>query len=136
MKDTLRPGLTAEAKITVDDGRTTSILGPDMKVYATPFMILDVERTCRDVIRQHTDAGEDSVGAKVEMEHLAPALPGSDVVVSVRVVEVNGRRVRFAASVRDSIDEIGRGFHERFVVEVEKARARQQKKRAQLQAAR
>jgi predicted thioesterase len=136
MKDTLRPGLTAEARITVDDGRTTSILGPDMKVYATPFMILDIERTCRDLIRQHTDPGEDSVGAKVEVEHLAPALPGSEVTVAVRLVEANGRRMRFAASVRDAVDEIGRGFHERFVVEVEKARARQQKKRAQLQGAR
>jgi len=136
MKESLRPGLTAEAKITVDDTRVTAILGPDMKVYATPFMIRDIERTCRDLILAHVDPGEDSVGARVEVEHLAPALPGSEVTVSVKLVEMNGRRLRFAASVRDAIDEIGRGHHERFVVEVAKARARQDKKRAQLQAAR
>jgi predicted thioesterase len=136
MKDTLRVGLAAEAKLTVDDTRLTAVLGPDLKVYATPFMIRDVERTCRDLILAHVDPGEDSVGAKVEIEHLAPALPGSEVTIAVKIVEMNGRRVRFSASVRDSIDEIGRGFHERFVVEVAKARARQEKKRAQLQAQR
>ena len=136
MKDTLRPGLASEAKITVDDTRVTAILGPDMKVYATPFMIRDIERTCRDLILAHVDPGEDSVGAKVEVEHLAPALPGSEVTVSVKLIEMNGRRLRFAASVRDAIDEIGRGHHERFVVEVAKARARQEKKRTQLQAGR
>jgi predicted thioesterase len=136
MKESLRPGLTAEVGITVDDTRVTAILGPDMKVYATPFMIRDIERTCRDLILAHVDPGEDSVGAKVEVEHLAPALPGSEVTVSVKLVEMNGRRLRFAASVRDAIDEIGRGHHERFVVEVAKARARQEKKRAQMQATR
>ena len=133
MKDTLRVGLAAEAKITVDETRTTAILGPDMQVYATPFMIRDIERTCRDLILGHVDHGEDSVGAKVEVEHLAPALPGSEVTVSVRLIQVNGRRMRFEASVRDAFEEIGRGFHERFVVEVAKSRARQEKKRAQIQ---
>lgn len=133
MKDTLRVGLTAEAKCPVDDTRTTAILGPDMKVYATPFMIRDVERTCRELILGHVDPGEDSVGAKVEIEHLAPALPGTDVTVSVRLVAVNGRRLRFEASVRDAFEEIGRGHHERFVVEVAKSRARLDKKRAQIQ---
>ena len=136
MKDSLRVGLTAEAKYTVDETRVTAILGPDMKVYATPFMIRDIERTCRDLILAHVDSGEDSVGVKVEVEHLASALPGSEVTVAVELVEVNGRRMRFAASVRDALDEIGRGHHERFVVEVAKVRARQEKKRAQLQASR
>ena len=136
MKDSLRPGLKVDAKYTVDEGRVTAILGPEMKVYATPFMIRDIERTCRDLILAHIDPGEDSVGAKVEVEHLAPALPGSEVTVSVRLEEMNGRRLRFSALVRDAVDEIGRGYHERFVVEVAKARARQEKKRAQLQALR
>jgi fluoroacetyl-CoA thioesterase len=131
MKESLRVGLTAEAIYTVDEGRTTAILGPDMKVYATPFMIRDIERTCRDLILAHVDPGEDSVGAKVEVEHLAPALPGSEVRVSVRLIAVNGRRLRFEASVRDGVEELGRGFHERFVVEVAKSRARLDKKRAQ-----
>src|SRR5258708_1847519 len=134
MKDSLRPGLTAEVKHTVDEGRTTAVLGPALRGYATPFMILDIERACHDLIMQHADPGEGSVGVKVEVEHLAPTLPGTEVTVSVRLVEVNGRRLRFQASVRDRIEELGRGFHERFVVETAKSKARIEKKRDQLKA--
>jgi predicted thioesterase len=135
MKNSLRVGLTHDATYTVDESRVTGILGPDMKVYGTPYMIRDIERTCRELMLAHADPGEDSVGLKVEVEHLAPALPGQEVKVSVRLVEVNGRRLRFEASVRDRFEELGRGFHDRFVVEIAKSRARQEKKRAQIQAA-
>lgn len=135
MKDTLRVGLTHDATYTVDESRVTGILGPDMKVYGTPYMIRDIERTCRELMLAHADTGEDSVGLKVEVEHLAPALPGQEVKVSVRLVEMQGRRLRFEASVRDQFEELGRGFHDRFVVEISKSRARQEKKRAQIQAA-
>ncbi len=133
MKESLKPGLTHEAKYVVDETRVTAILGPELKVYATPFMIRDIERTCRELILAHVDAGEDSVGAKVEVEHLAPTLPGAEVTVTARLIEVQGRRLRFEVSARDRIEELGRGTHERFVVEVAKSRARLEKKRAQLQ---
>jgi fluoroacetyl-CoA thioesterase len=106
-----------------------------MKVYGTPYMIRDIERTCRELILQHTDPGEDSVGLKVEVEHVAPALPGQEVTVSVKCVEADRRRFRFQATVRDQFEELGRGFHDRFVVEIAKSRARQEKKRAQIEAA-
>ena len=132
MKDSLRAGVTREAKYVVDQGRTTAVLGEDMRVYATPFLILDVERTCHDLFKQHADEGEGSVGTKVEIEHLAPTLPGTEVTVSVKLIEVNGRRLRFQASVRDRIEELGRGFHDRFVVQTAKSKERIEKKRAQL----
>jgi fluoroacetyl-CoA thioesterase len=132
MKDTLKPGLTAEVKYTVDEGRTTAVLGADLRVYATPMMILDIERTCHELFKQHADAGEGSVGIKVEVEHLAPTIAGAEVTVSVKLLEMNGRKLRFQASVRDRIEELGRGFHERFVVETAKSKARIEKKRDQL----
>src|SRR5206468_1509342 len=136
MKDSLRVGLTHDATYIVDESRVTGILGPDMKVYGTPYMIRDIERTCRELMLAHADAGEDSVGLKVEVEHLALALPGQQVKVSVRLIEKDKRRLRFEATVRDEFEELGRGFHDRFVVEVAKSRARQEKKRAQILAAR
>ena len=135
MKDSLRVGLSTEAKIVVDESRTTTVLGPDKAVYATPFMIRDIERTCRELVKKHVDEGEDSVGARVDVEHLAPTLPGAEVTISARLVEMNGRRLRFQVSVRDKIEELGRGHHERFVVEVAKSHARLEKKRAQLKGA-
>ena len=40
-------------------------------VYATPRMVSDVEYACRDFLLAHLDAGEDSVGAHVSIDHLA-----------------------------------------------------------------
>ena len=60
MKPSLQPGVSLTRKILVDRERTISFMGEDARVYATPSMILDIEQACRDLILQHTDAGEDS----------------------------------------------------------------------------
>jgi fluoroacetyl-CoA thioesterase len=62
MKPSLQPGLSTVRRFTVDRDRTISFMGEDARVYATPRLILDIEFTCRDLIVQHADPGEDSVG--------------------------------------------------------------------------
>jgi len=124
MKPTLKPGLAATKKITVDEPRVISFMGDDCRVYATPRIISDVEYTCRDFLLGHLDAGEDSVGTKVNWEHVGPALLGADITISIKVVGVDGRRVTFEASVNDGADAVARGTHERFIVDVQKVRER------------
>ena len=70
-------------------------MGEDARVYATPSMIMDIERTCRDLIMEHADAGEDSVGIEVSIKHLAATLTGMTVEIAVRVAAVEGRKVTF-----------------------------------------
>jgi predicted thioesterase len=99
-------------------------MGEEARVYATPRLVSDIEYTCRALLLEHADAGEDSVGTEVAIRHLAAALPGSTVEITVRVTAVDGRRVTFEVSARDELDEISKGSHGRFVVEVEKTIAR------------
>ena len=73
---------------------------------------------------RHLDAGEDSVGTKVNWEHVGPALLGADITISIKVVGVDGRRVTFEALVDDGADAVARGTHERFIVDVQKVRER------------
>jgi acyl-CoA thioesterase FadM len=63
-------------------------------------MIRDIEITCRELWLPHCEAGEDSVGTRVEADHLAPALFGAQIEISVTAVEVEGRSVTFEASVQ------------------------------------
>ena len=93
------------------------------RVYATPALISDIEYTCRDGILAHLDPGEDSVGTRVELDHLAPTLPGMAVEITVTLAEVKGRLVTFDVIARDTLDEIGRGRHVRFVVDTAKTLA-------------
>ena len=120
MKDTLRPGLVHTARILVDNGRTVGFMGPEGRVYGTPYMILDIEHACRDLILQHADAGEDSVGTEVFVRHLAATLLDSAVEITVTVTAVEGRSVRFEVSAKDELDQICSGTHARFVVDKSK----------------
>ena len=120
MKDSLRPGLTAVKRITVDRERTISFMGEEARVYATPRLVSDMEYTCRDLLIAHCDPGEDSVGAELALRHTAPTLMGSTVEISATVTAVEGRKVVFEVSAKDEIETISGGTHTRFVVELPK----------------
>ena len=130
MKQSLKPGISSRKTLVVDEGRCIGFMGKEGMVYATPRMVSDVEYTCRDFLLEHLDAGEDSVGAHVSIDHLAPTPLGLKVDVEVKVSEVDRRKVVFTFSVKDPIEEVGRGTHVRFVVETAKTRERLAAKRA------
>jgi predicted thioesterase len=131
MKSSLVAGLTFGRRIAVDEPRCIAFMGDDCRVYATPRIISDVEYTCRNWLLGHLDPGEDSVGTRVNIEHVGPALLGAEVTIDVRVGAVDGRRVTFEALVKDGPDEVLKGTHERFVVAVDKVRERLLKRRAE-----
>jgi predicted thioesterase len=99
-------------------------------VYATPRMVSDVEYTCRDFLLAHLDAGEDSVGAHVSIDHLAATPLGLEVRIEVRIAEIDRRKITFEFTVDDPVEQCGRGKHVRFVVETAKSRERLAAKRA------
>ena len=124
MKPSLKPGLTFSKTIPVDEARCIGFMGKEGMVYATPRMVSDVEYACRDWLVGHLDAGEDSVGTHVSIDHLAATLLGMEVEVSVSVAEVKGRAVTFAVEAHDGIDAVCRGKHMRFIVDVKQTEAR------------
>ena len=131
MKPSLKPGLAHTRKITVDEPRVINFMGEDCRVYATPRIISDVEYTCRDFLLEHLDAGEDSVGTKVNWEHVGPAMLGAEVTIAIKLIGMEGRRVTFEAAVNDGADAVARGTHERFIVDVQRVRERLLRKKAQ-----
>lgn len=130
MTASLKPGLQFTKVITVDEARCISFMGKEGMVYATPRMVSDVEYACRDFLLQHLDPGEDSVGAHVSIDHLAATPMGLKVTIEGRVEEVDRRKVVFSFSVKDPVEEVGRGKHIRFAVESAKTFDRLKAKRA------
>lgn len=117
MKPSLAPGVSFTRRIVVDIARTIGFMGEAGRVYATPALISDIEYTCRDGILAHLDPGEDSVGTRIELDHLAPTMPGMVVEITATLAEVKGRLVTFDVIARDTLEQIGRGRHVRFVVD-------------------
>src|SRR5437660_12537255 len=104
MKPTLKKDLSSNRTLTVDEARCISFMGREGMVYATPMMVSDVEYTCRDFLLGHLDAGEDSVGTQVVIDHLAATPLGLAVSISIKILEVEKRRIKLEFSVKDAIE--------------------------------
>lgn len=130
MKSTLAAGVSKTVTIAIDRDRTIDFMGDECRVYATPNLVRDIEMTCRELLLEHLDPGEDSVGSRVEVDHTAPTLLGMSVELSVTVTSVEGRAVTFEVSGKDPVDSICRGKHNRFIVDVAKTAERLKAKAA------
>lgn len=136
MKQTLRPGISKVRRFVVDAGRTIGFMGEEGRVYGTPELVRDVEHACRDLVLEHADAGEDSVGIEVAIRHTAATLLGMEVEITATVSAVEGRKVTFDVAAKDELEPIGGGTHTRFVVDVAKTHERLKAKAAKRSAAR
>jgi predicted thioesterase len=68
---------------------------------------------------RYVDAGEQSVGYRVDVRHLAPTPIGKAVTSKVSLREVNGRRYVFDVEVHNEDGvKIGEGTHERALIEI------------------
>ncbi len=130
MKDSLAAGISKTVTVTVDRERTIDFMGDECRVYATPNLVRDIEMTCRELLLEHLDPGEDSVGSRVEVDHLAPTLLGMTAQITATISEVQGRAVSFEISGTDPVDAICRGKHNRFIVDVAKTAERLKAKAA------
>ncbi len=128
-------GATSTRRITIDPPRTVDFLGEALRVYATPELVRDIEMSCREFLLGYADAGEDSVGVGINISHSGATLVGMQVEIAITVTAVEGRKVSFGVVARDDAEEISRGEHGRFVVEVEKLRGRVAAKAAKVRQA-
>ena len=131
MPESLSVGTEERREITVDRDRSISFMGEACRVYATPALVHDIEHACRDLIVARLPEGQDSVGYRIEVTHMAPTPLGMAVTITVRIAEFDGRRVVLEIEAADTVEPVARGRHERFVVDVEKTAQRLQAKAAQ-----
>ena len=124
MTEPLAAGLTTTTRHDIDRDRTISFMGDDCRVYATPKLLYDVEMACRDLLLAHIEPGKDSVCTRVELDHVGATMLGMWIEITVTLTEVNGNAVAFGFTVRDAVEEVARGKHNRFIVSVEKTAQR------------
>jgi len=87
-------------------------------VLATPIMVLVMENAALNAVRAYLEPGESALGTVVDVRHLAATPVGRHVTAEAEVTKVDGRRIVFAVTARDEIEEIGKGIHERMVVDL------------------
>ncbi|HTY87630.1 MAG TPA: thioesterase family protein [Candidatus Acidoferrum sp.] len=97
-------------------------------VLSTPNLIGFLERTARETISGCLEDDERSVGAEIELRHLAPTPVGHTVHCTARVIHVGDREVTFQIEARDGHELIARGLHQRAVVRVDRFAQRAKEK--------
>lgn len=87
-------------------------------VLATPLMILAMENAALNAIRNYLEPGETALGTAVDIRHIAATPVGQRVTAEAEVIQVEDRRIVFAVAARDDVEEIGKGTHERVLVDL------------------
>ena len=121
----LQPGIKAEKSLTVTDANTAKTRGRGtLDVFATPAMVALIEQTAYTSIESELEPGWGSVGTSLNIQHLSATPVGMTVTATTELVEVDRRRLVFHAEVYDEKGLVGKGTHERFLVENEKFQAK------------
>lgn len=128
----ISPGLTCTDEYVVLSEHAASHVGSgSVSVLSTPSMIAFMERTSLLCVQKLLPEGYTTVGTMVNVRHLRAVPVGERVRVISRVKSVEGRKILFEVEAYRGEELVGKGEHERYIVEVskflEKARAAQQK---------
>jgi fluoroacetyl-CoA thioesterase len=113
--DGIRPGLEGRLERVVDGELITRHVG-GAGTFATPAMIGLMEITSHRSVEPLLPEGHTTVGYEVHVRHLAPAAPGSTILVTTRVTEVKGNKLYFDVECRQGETLIGAGIHKRAIV--------------------
>ena len=97
-------------------------------VFATPMMILVMENAALNAIKPYLEPGESAVGTSVDVKHLSATPVGHEVRATAEVVRVEGKRIDYIVSASDEQGEIGKGTHQRIVIDLQSFNERLAKK--------
>ncbi|MCJ7510565.1 MAG: thioesterase family protein [Dehalococcoidia bacterium] len=94
-------------------------LGPAASLYSTPAMVEHIEATALQSLLPFLEPGEQSVGVRINVAHMAPTPIGMKVTIRTTLQEVDGRRCVFAVEAHNEAGmKIGEGTHERRVIDI------------------
>ncbi|HEY7679262.1 MAG TPA: thioesterase family protein [Terriglobia bacterium] len=114
MKPEFQVGLTHEiVEETLPTHAAAHLAKP---IFSTPSMIGFMERCSVQLVKPYLEEGENSVGYRVNVTHIAGTPIGQKVRVKSTVRAINGRRIIFAVEAYNEKEKIGEGEHERVII--------------------
>ena len=117
----LKTGIKGHQELVVTQELTAKNMGSGVKdVFATPAMLALMEKTAFTSVAEYLNEGCGSVGTKVDIEHVASSPVGMKITCDSELIEIEGRKLVFKVEAYDEKGLIGKGTHERFIVENKK----------------
>ena len=114
-------GIKGEKKIKVDGGMTAAALGSGLlPVYSTPSLVALMENVCAESVQGYLPDGSGTVGISLDVKHTAATPVGMEVRCESELTGIDRRRLVFTVAAYDEAGEIGRGTHERVIIDNER----------------
>ena len=123
-------GSKGRAACVVNDQNTAAAVGSGLlPVFATPMMVALMENAAVNALIGHLDEGEGSVGTHMDISHDSATPIGLKVWAKAQLTAVDGRALTFSVTAYDEAGPIGKGVHQRFIIQNEKFMGKAQKKK-------
>lgn len=117
----IQVGQSATATVTVTESNIAKTMkSGSLEVFATPAMCALMEEAAQAAVQQELNDGEGTVGISLSISHDAPSPIGATITATATVTAVEGRKISFAIEASDDVGIIGKGTHERFIINNEK----------------
>ncbi len=121
-------GLTGSASTTVTAANTAAAMkSGSLPVFATPAMCALMEEAACAAVNAHLAVGSGTVGISLNITHDRATALNETVRATAVLAAVDGRKLTFAIEAQDSKGVIGKGTHERFIIDNEKFMAKVQR---------
>lgn len=110
-------GLKGRADTVVNESNTAqAACSGALPVFGTPFLCALMEEAAWKSIAPHLEAGQSTVGTRLNVSHDSATPVGMKVWAESEVVEVDGKRLVLKVAAFDERGPIGQGTHERFII--------------------
>ncbi|MCF8121952.1 MAG: hypothetical protein K9K34_06010 [Desulfarculaceae bacterium] len=117
----LTPGLSGQTNKLVETADLASAFGnPGADVLSSMTLMTLLEQSCLMAIEGRLQDGQLTVGARMEMDHMAPTPPGFTVTAVAELSEVKGAKLVFQVSANDGVEQVAKAVHVRYVVDKER----------------
>ena len=114
-------GTKGRIETVVDDTNTAKFAGSGtLDVFSTPNMIGLMEQAAHMSVEPFLTEGQGTVGTKLEVSHDAATPKGMKVWAESELVLADRRRLVFEVAAYDECGLIGKGRHERFIIDSDK----------------
>lgn len=113
----LNVGVKGRAELTTDESVLAVNVGSgSLEVFATPAMIMLMEKAACNCLAEFLENGETTVGTELCIKHISATPIGMKIFAEAVISEVNGREISFNVFAYDETGLIGSGTHKRFLV--------------------
>lgn len=117
----LQIGMKYRMEKTVSKEQLASSVGSGaLDVFGTPFMVLLMEEACFYCVFNEVGENNSTVGTHLDISHDSPTPIGAKVYCDCELISIEGRKLVFTVEAYDEFGLIGKGTHERYIVDNER----------------